>query len=81
MPNPSHRTRPSSGLRPSSWPGSPGNSIRHVARDLGVFNESLRRWVIQAEIDRNDIAGLTTDEQAELTNCGVRTGRGWSERS
>jgi transposase len=46
---------------------APGNTIRQVARDLGVATESLRRWVIQAEIDRGDTAGLTTDERAELT--------------
>ena len=61
---------------------SPGNTIRKVARDLGVANESLRRWVIQAEIDRGDSPGLTTDERAELVRSGARTGRfGWSGRS
>ena len=29
----------------------PGHSTREVARDLGVSYESLRRWVIQADID------------------------------
>jgi transposase len=44
-----------------------GNSIRRVARDLGVSNESLRRWVIQADTDHGDSPGLTSDERAELT--------------
>ena len=44
-----------------------GQSMRQVARDLDVANESLRRWVIQAEIDDGSIEGLTTDERAELT--------------
>jgi hypothetical protein len=35
--------------------------------DLEISNESLRRWVIQAEIDRGDSPGLTSDERAELT--------------
>jgi transposase len=45
----------------------PGQSIRRVATDLGISNESLRRWVIQAEIDRGESPGLTSDERAELT--------------
>jgi transposase len=35
--------------------------------DLGISNESLRRWVIQADIDLGESPGLTTDERAELT--------------
>ena len=34
--------------------------------DLGIANESLRRWVLQADIDHGDAPGLTTDERAEL---------------
>jgi transposase len=30
---------------------APGH-VRSVARDVGISNESLRRWVIQAGIDR-----------------------------
>ena len=45
---------------------APGNTIRSVARDLGVANESLRRWVIQADIDHGVSPGLTSDERAEL---------------
>ncbi len=45
----------------------PGHSIRRVAMDLGISNESLRRWVIAAEVDRGESPGLTTDERAELT--------------
>lgn len=44
-----------------------GQSMRQVARDLDISNESLRRWVIQAEIDVGSAEGLTTDERAELT--------------
>ncbi|HET7496171.1 MAG TPA: transposase, partial [Candidatus Limnocylindrales bacterium] len=47
--------------------GSPGNSIRQVARDLGVSNESLRRWAIRIEIDCPDSPRLSTDDRAELT--------------
>lgn len=45
----------------------PGQSMRKVAQDLGIANESLRRWVMQADVDGGTGEGLTTDERAELT--------------
>ena len=44
-----------------------GLSMRQVARDLDISNESLRRWVIQADVDAGTSEGLTSDERAELT--------------
>jgi transposase len=44
----------------------PGHSIRQVALDLGIANESLRRWMIQADVDTGRADGLTSDERAEL---------------
>jgi transposase len=44
-----------------------GRPIAHVAADLGVHKESLRRWVRQAEADagaRKDL--LTTSERERL---------------
>ncbi len=41
-------------------------STAHVARDLGLTPETLRRWVKQAEIAAGRRDGRTTDEQAEL---------------
>jgi transposase len=44
----------------------PGNTIRGVARDLGVSNETLRAWVKQTRVDAGEAPGLTSDEREEL---------------
>jgi transposase len=43
-------------------------SISAVARDLGLSESALRRWVVQSETDagRGDEKALTTPERAEL---------------
>jgi transposase len=46
---------------PSQWA-----AIRSVGEKLGIRTESLRRWVRQAERDRGERAGLTTDERTRL---------------
>ena len=47
-------------------PGDHG-VIGRVARQLGIGTESLRVWVKQNQIDAGARPGLTTGEQAELT--------------
>jgi len=44
-------------------------SIAETARDIGISETALRRWIAQAEIDSgaNPEGGLTTAERHELT--------------
>jgi transposase len=44
-----------------------GASMRRVAKDLGVHEETLRGWVRQADVDAGRRTGLTTTEREELT--------------
>lgn len=37
-----------------------------VAKQLGVGAESVRRWVIQAQIDTGQRDGMTTEEHSEI---------------
>ena len=40
--------------------------IAQIAKDLGIAESGLRRWMKQADIDEGKQAGLTSDERAEL---------------
>lgn len=44
-----------------------GKSLTTLSRELGVSLESLRHWIVEAEIDQGVRPGLTTEERAELT--------------
>jgi transposase-like protein len=40
--------------------------IADIARDLGISESCLRRWMAQADVDEGHRPGLSTDERAEL---------------
>ncbi|GAA4825449.1 transposase [Tomitella cavernea] len=49
----------------SEYPSN-ARAVAAVARQEGVGVESLRRWVIQAEIDAGGRDGRTSEEHAEI---------------
>ncbi len=44
-----------------------------VAKQLGVGKESVRRWVIQAQVDGGQRVGATTEELAEIKALKTRS--------
>jgi transposase-like protein len=40
--------------------------IAQIAKDLGIAESGLRRWMAQADIDEGKHEGLSTDERKEL---------------
>jgi transposase len=40
--------------------------IAQIAKDLGIAESGLRRWMAQADIDEGKREGLTSDERKEL---------------
>jgi transposase len=45
---------------------SPDRSIRQLAYELGIADQTLRNWIKQAEIDRGEREGFSTQEREEL---------------
>ena len=44
----------------------PGASVPRVAKELGISESGLRRWLRQDDVDDGRVEGLTSDERAEL---------------
>ena len=40
--------------------------VEAVAKQLGLGRETVRRWIVQAEIDEGGRPGVTSAEQAEI---------------
>ena len=47
---------------PVTRPGA----LRRIGEQLGINPETLRNWVIQAEVDDGHRSGITTDDAARL---------------
>ena len=59
---------------------SSDRSITEVARELGIYDSSLRNWVRQDQIDRGERQGLSSDEQTELVELRRENSRLRMER-
>jgi transposase len=42
------------------------DAVKAVARQLAVSNESVRRWLVQADVDDGARPGVTSAESAEI---------------
>lgn len=40
--------------------------VAEIARDLGISESGLRRWMAQSDVEERRAEGLTRDERAEL---------------
>jgi transposase len=52
-----------------------GRPIAHVARDLGVHHETLRKWVRQTEADEGERSELLSTEERERLKALERENR------
>jgi transposase len=48
------------------------SSLRQIAKDFGISESCLHRWLAQADIDDGVKPGLTTSESAELRELKKR---------
>jgi transposase len=40
--------------------------VAEIARDLGISESGLRRWMAQSDVEEGKVEGITRDERAEL---------------
>ncbi|HEX8688876.1 MAG TPA: transposase [Solirubrobacterales bacterium] len=52
-----------------------GRPIAHVARDLGIHHETLRKWVRQAEADQGKRSELLSTEERQRLKALERENR------
>jgi transposase-like protein len=50
----------------------PGAKVAEVARDLGIAESGLRRWMAQADVDAGRREGLSSQEKSELAELRRR---------
>ena len=46
-----------------------------VAKQVGVGTESVRRWVVQSQVDSGQRAGVTTEEHEEIKKLKAKVRR------
>jgi transposase len=49
-----------------------GATVAGVARDLGIAESGLRRWIAQADVDTGRVEGVSSAEKRELVELRRR---------
>jgi len=49
-----------------------GKPVKHVAEDLGISQQTIYNWRKQSLVDRGDLPGMTSIENAELASARSR---------
>jgi transposase len=57
-----------------------GRPIAQIAAELGIYDSTLGNWVRQAQVDRGEREGLTSDEQARLRDLEAENAKLRMER-